>query len=118
MNSDYSKVPFTLPDDLETFTIQSGKDTLILREPIAADFLLIESLKSNPNAHERAFAMAERLAVSWNGQPGVTIQDIGKLRREGYRQLLDLTTKFFLDVFGDVAKEFISEYLSNQQSGV
>lgn len=110
----YSQIAFQVPSDLQTFTIQSGKNTLIIREPVAADYLLAESAAKNPNIHERAFILAERLAVSWNGEPGVSAVELGMLNRPAYKQLLEMTSQFFLDIMPSIGTEFIQKYLQNE----
>lgn len=115
MITNFSQVAFQIPSGLQTFTIQSGENVLVLREPVAADFLLAESVKDRPNIHERAFILAERLAMTWNGQPGVGVIELGMLNRAAYKELLELTSQFFLDIMPSIGTDFINKYLQDQR---
>lgn len=115
MITNYTNIAFTIPSGLQTFTIQSGENVLVLREPVAADFLLAETVKDKPNIHERAFIMAERLAVSWNGEPGVSAIEIGMLNRVAYKEVLNLTSQWFLDIMPNIGTEFLQKYLQDQR---
>lgn len=115
MITNFSQVAFQIPSGLQTFTIQSGDNVLVLREPVAADFLLAESVKDRPNIHERTFILAERLAMTWNGQPGVGVIELGMLNRPAYKELLELTSQFFLDIMPSIGTDFINKYLQDQR---
>lgn len=112
---DFSKIPFQVPTDLETITIQTkhyGK--LVLREPIAADFALVESMGKDQNMHERTFNLALRLVLTLDGESGVTAVDLGKLDRKAYKELLSYCSECFLDVMPDFAQGIIQKYISDQ----
>ena len=114
--SQLSQVAQPIPEDVETFTITSGKNILVIREPLALDYLLAEEeAGTNPNIHERCFTLASRLAVSWNGEKGVTAVDIGKLNRVAYKRLLDLVSGFFLDIMPSIGDEFIKAALEKAE---
>lgn len=111
----FNQLAYTVPDGLETFTIASGNNTLVLREPVAADFMLAESQITNPNMHERAFTLAIRLGVTWNGKPGVSALEIGQLTRPAYKEVLDLTSQFFLDILPEFSKELLPQHLRDKR---
>lgn len=116
-NIDFNTILFKPPSDLETFEIESRGNVLIIREPMAIDFAIVESLAQNPNMHQRTFALALRLAISYNSEPGVTETDIAGLDRKGYKRLMELTVNFFLAIAPDISQsaEFLSKYLPAQQ---
>lgn len=111
MMDHYKQIAFQVPPDAQKYTIKSGKNVLVIREPFAADFLLSESIKDRPNMHERTFILAERLCVSWNGQPGVGITEIGMLTRQAYKELMNYVTRFNLDIMPDAGREALSQLI-------
>lgn len=112
---DFNKIAFQIPTDLETFTIETKQGDLIIREPVACDFALVESIGKSPNIHERTFALALRLAVSLNGVEGVTAIDLGKLDRKAYKELVNMMSEFFLSIVPDFAENLISKYIRDEQ---
>lgn len=114
MTTNFSAIVVNFPiDKMEKFTIESKFGTLVIREPLAIDYAIVESLGKNPTMHERCFALAQRLAVSFNGEAGVTEGDIALLDRKGYKELMSLTLKFFMEIAPDTAMtdDFINKFL-------
>lgn len=109
---EFNQIAFKIPiDDLETFEIRSGKNVLVLREPVAADYLLAEGCgQPDKNIHERCFILAERLAVTWNGKPGVSAIEIGMINRSAYRELINLISGFFMDIMPSIGENIIKKY--------
>jgi len=115
-----SQMAVSIPSDLDTHTIKDKRgNTLILRDPIWADYTLIRELAKAENLdnEDRLIQMALRLAVSYNGEAGVTLTDLMQLDRFAMREVNSLMLSFQLDSVPDIddrAKIFLQEYLSNQ----
>lgn len=112
-----SQISLKIPDNLETYTIKDKKgNVLVLREPVWADYALIKELEGIDN-ETKLIQLALRLAVSYNGEPGVTITDLMQLDRFAVKEVYSLLISFQLDIvpdLGDRAKDILQEYLSNQ----
>lgn len=109
MSIDLLKIGYKIPQagdsNFEPFTIKSGNDVLIIRAPLAADYILIDEIKAQyqSNNHARFQAIALRLAVSWNGKPGVSPMEVGSLTRKAYKELTNMINQFQLDIVPDSA---------------
>ena len=113
-----SQIAVNIPSDLDTFPIKDKRgNILILREPIALDFALMDELGTNEelSSQQKIFQMALRLAVSFNGEEGVTLVEICSLDRFGYKELMNIILGFQIDCLPDQAEGFIQKYLSDQQ---
>lgn len=104
---DFLKIAYRVPQKgepgYEEFDIKSDGNVLIIRAPLAADYLIMDEIKRDyaKNPHARYLAMAHRLSVSWNGQPGVSPVDLGSLSREAYKELCERLNQFQLDILSD-----------------
>lgn len=115
MAVDLLKVAFTIPKEgdpnFESYTIESGSDKLVIRAPVAADYITIDELKQqyrNHN-HARMLAIALHLSVKWNGKPGVSPMDLGTLSRNAYKELSELINRFQLDIVPQSAIDILPD---------
>lgn len=113
-----NQIAVEIPTDLELFQVKDKRgNVLVLREPIALDFALIDELEKTEGLsnQQKIFQLALRLAVTFNGEKGVTLANICSLDRFGYKEVMNLIITFQMDTIPDRAEGFIQKYLSDQQ---
>lgn len=113
-----SQIAVSIPTDLELIEIRDKRgNVLVLREPIALDFALMDELDKNENLsnQQKVFQLALRLAVTFNGEKGVTLANICTLDRFGYKEMMNIILAFQMDTIPDKAEGLIQKYLSDQQ---